>query len=115
MLESNAMIKFACQECGMKFRANDDQMSRKTRCKQCGNAMIVPSPDTSPAPGRQVNQDPQPAASTDNQDQSQQQQVIQWNSRSIPPVRIQEPEVVDPFDNFKSDGDYDQGSSPYIH
>jgi len=48
------MIRFRCQECGKKLKADDDIVGRKVKCTRCGKVEKVPPSDnlTKPNPAK---------------------------------------------------------------
>ncbi|MHB8901163.1 MAG: TIGR00266 family protein [Thermoguttaceae bacterium] len=62
------MIEFSCPSCQKPYRVNDELGGKTAKCKQCGNALVVPFPVAEPAEetydvaAPQVPASPAPAA-----------------------------------------------------
>lgn len=44
------MISFACEKCGKKLKASEEQSGKKARCGQCNEVVVVPAPESDVIP-----------------------------------------------------------------
>jgi hypothetical protein len=104
------MITFSCS-CGKKYQLPDRLAGREVRCNQCGNALIIPTPElTSELPTSELSAS-EPTESTENTGQpmpDSQHKTTQWGNVPAPDgVKNEQSPIVSGW----ATGPYQKGSS----